>query len=702
MKVCPKCDHLNPETHEICEECGAAVPMDGPDPLIGQVLAGRYKIEKLIGQGAMGQVYRALQQPIDRLVAVKVLHPHLMEDRRVSKRFQREAQAASRFNHPNSIGIIDFGETENGSLYIAMEYITGEDLAETISKQAPLAPERAVNIATQVLNALHLAHANKIIHRDLKPENIMLAELSGYQDFVKVCDFGIAKIQQTEQHNNGESALTMFGMICGTPYYMSPEQAKGEELDGRTDLYSMGVILYEMLTGEVPFRGTTPVEVIARHLTDPPTPISEAYPNLKIPRALEKVVMESLSKSRADRYDDAKKMSEALENALKEAEFQNDLQRLVQDAESSPPVVVGSLSAPPPTPSPNTRPSFPSAPGSPVPSPPVPAHAAAGGFSTPYSPASPSAGPGTMVEEAPSTSRAVPGLVQESVRQTFDNVAHTPLPHQAVRRSKSKAANTSYAGAPIQEDFSRDIEDDLALSPSSGKGKIFVFLVLFLMLGAAGYYYFVHLPSSNMDLPKARHTVRKRPWLRRPVKRRPLKAKVAPSPNQQNDDDDDPDDNPPPTRVAVVRHTKPRRQRPRPRRRILRVAYISPSTQYRKRRRGFSRWMRRFKFRSSDLPPNVARTWRRAEQAARRKKFGQAQTELRKTLRHWRSLRKLPIGMIKRKFSRVKRLYLKSKNNLSKTTNQKVLKALINSQQAIFGGSSRKANRYLNQALRLL
>lgn len=340
VTVCLKCDHSNPNEVSFCEECGTMLPErtneTDPDQFIGTLLVGKFRVKELIGQGAMGRVYSATQEPINRKVAVKILHQHLMEDRRVARRFQREAEAASRFSHPNSIGIFDFGQTEEGSLYIAMEYIVGRDLAEIISKEAPLAPERAVRIAVQVLNALHLAHASRIIHRDLKPENIMSSDLPGHKDFVKVCDFGIAKIQQQPGAQGQESALTMFGMICGTPYYMSPEQAKGEELDGRTDLYSMGVIIYEMLTGEVPFRGSTPVEVIARHLTDPPLPPSKMRPDIRIPRALEAVVMRAMSKRREDRFKDAQDFASELENALKEAEFQADLERVLQDAQEPP------------------------------------------------------------------------------------------------------------------------------------------------------------------------------------------------------------------------------------------------------------------------------------------------------------------------------------------------------------------------------
>ncbi len=368
MKICLKCDHNNPDEHSFCEECGS--PLEGSeggkDPLIGKMISGKFEILELIGQGAMGKVYKAVQHPIEREVAIKILHPHLMEDKRVAKRFAREAQAASKFNHPNSIQIFDFGQTEDGSLYIAMEFITGTDLAEVIAREAPLSPSRAVHIAVQALSALQIAHLNKIIHRDLKPENIMLEELPDNKDFVKVCDFGIAKIQQPAGSN--QTNLTVFGMICGTPYYMSPEQARGEELDGRTDLYSMGVILYEMLTGEVPFHGSTPVEVIAKHLTEKPKPISQVRPDLNISPKLEAAVMKALEKDRNKRYSSAQEMANALEKALEEESLAADLKSLVKEVEEEPPIVVGKpieknseelikpvISTPEPAPSPSAE-----------------------------------------------------------------------------------------------------------------------------------------------------------------------------------------------------------------------------------------------------------------------------------------------------------------------------------------------------------
>ena len=224
------------------------------DPMPGRVIVGNFRIEKLIGAGAMGNVYKALQLSLNKPVAVKILHHHLHEDDRLVARFKREAKSASLLNHPNSIQIIDSGEDGDGTLYIAMELLTGRDLAHVIRDDFPLPLLRVARVMTQVLNALDEAHAQGVIHRDLKPSNIMLIERRGEKDFVKVCDFGIAKATLGEAEDDRSAMLTVQGLVCGTPEYMSPEQARAEPLDGRADLYSAAVILYQLVTGDIPFR----------------------------------------------------------------------------------------------------------------------------------------------------------------------------------------------------------------------------------------------------------------------------------------------------------------------------------------------------------------------------------------------------------------------------------------------------------------
>ncbi|MES1208539.1 MAG: serine/threonine-protein kinase, partial [Pseudomonadota bacterium] len=224
------------------------------DPLLGRAVADNFRIDSLIGSGAMGNVYRAEQLSLGKEVAVKVLHQHLMGDDKLVARFKREAKSASMLNHPNSIQIIDSGQDRDGTLYIAMELLPGRDLAQVIRDEFPLPLPRVVRILSQALSALEEAHARGVIHRDLKPSNIMLTSRRDERDFVKVCDFGIAKATlegDGEAGQNDRAAmLTIQGLVCGTPEYMSPEQARAERLDGRADLYSVAVILYQMVTGD--------------------------------------------------------------------------------------------------------------------------------------------------------------------------------------------------------------------------------------------------------------------------------------------------------------------------------------------------------------------------------------------------------------------------------------------------------------------
>jgi serine/threonine protein kinase len=216
----------------------------------------------------MGAIYKAEQLSLAKDVALKVLHRHLLKDPTLTRRFHREARAASRINHPNCITIIDFGQTDDGHLYIAMEYIDGLDLAEVLYREHPFSYARILHILKQVCMALDEAHALGVIHRDLKPENIMLTSRRMEPDFVKVLDFGIAKITDPK-HKKGETFETIAGVVCGTPEYMSPEQARGQLLDARSDLYSLGAILYQLLTDQLPFDGSSPMEVVTKHLTEP-------------------------------------------------------------------------------------------------------------------------------------------------------------------------------------------------------------------------------------------------------------------------------------------------------------------------------------------------------------------------------------------------------------------------------------------------
>jgi len=269
------------------------------DEHIGQVLAGKYKVEALIGEGGMGKVFRARQTVLDKPVVLKVLRSSLLSDERTVARFQREAKAASRLNHPNSISILDFGQdTRSGALYIAMEYVNGKDLHQVLSREWPLPESRVIKLVLQVLSALADAHGAGVIHRDLKPENIMVENRRG-EDLVKVLDFGIAKIQDAAGEEG--PALTRAGFVCGTPEYMSPEQARGGPIDSRSDLYAVGVILYQLTTGVLPFESDSAVGFATKHLTAEPPPPSRRRPDARISPGLERIVLKALAKDPNDR-----------------------------------------------------------------------------------------------------------------------------------------------------------------------------------------------------------------------------------------------------------------------------------------------------------------------------------------------------------------------------------------------------------------
>ncbi|HVY36722.1 MAG TPA: protein kinase, partial [Polyangia bacterium] len=287
------------------------------DPLLGRAVADNFRIESLIGSGAMGNVYRAEQLSLGKAVAIKVLHQHLMGDDKLVARFKREAKSASMLNHPNSIQIIDSGQDRDGTLYIAMELLAGRDLAQVIRDEFPLPLPRVVRILSQVLSALEEAHARGVIHRDLKPSNIMLVSRRDERDFVKVCDFGIAKATLEDGKEDDRAAmLTIQGLVCGTPEYMSPEQARAETIDGRADLYSVAVILYQMVTGDIPFRADSPVAIVSRHLVEPPVPPSRRRPDLRLPKIVDDVVLRGLEKDRELRYPNAAAFREVLEGVL--------------------------------------------------------------------------------------------------------------------------------------------------------------------------------------------------------------------------------------------------------------------------------------------------------------------------------------------------------------------------------------------------
>ena len=318
MRTCPQCQNPYEDTHKFCPSCGfpvSKVATQTDDPLIGRTLPGGYVILDLVGIGGMGRVYRAEQTNLGRTVAVKIIHPHLVGEENAAARFITEARAASRLNHPNSVAVIDFGKTEDGQLYLVMEFLRGKDLARVQYEEGPLSFRRIVSILRQVLAALSEAHHLEIIHRDLKPENVILEPVRTGGDFVKVVDFGLAKMRE----GTGPS-ITSPGIVCGTPEYMSPEQGRGDPLDPRSDLYAVGVIFYQLLTGRLPFEAESPTQVVLMHITEAPPDPRAAAPERMIPSLLADVCLMALAKEPQHRFGDADEYAEALADALTQIE----------------------------------------------------------------------------------------------------------------------------------------------------------------------------------------------------------------------------------------------------------------------------------------------------------------------------------------------------------------------------------------------
>lgn len=309
-RFCPMCEILVPATEAECPNCHGPLMLNDPDDLTGRVIDGRYTVMERLGKGGMGVVYRARQRFLDRDVALKVLRSEMAADTMAVRRFLQEAKAASGLRNPHTVNIIEFGSTVEGTLYFTMELLSGWSLRELIEREGALSPERVVEIGVQVCESLAEAHDQGIWHRDLKPDNIYLVDNPQQKDFVKVLDFGIAKVstQQTQ--------LTSTGAICGTPQYMSPEQAKGIPLDGRSDLYSLGIVLYEALCGCAPFEASTPIQMLMAHITmEPPAPTVRC-PERRIPKPVEEVVMRVLAKEPADRPSSARELARALTASL--------------------------------------------------------------------------------------------------------------------------------------------------------------------------------------------------------------------------------------------------------------------------------------------------------------------------------------------------------------------------------------------------
>jgi eukaryotic-like serine/threonine-protein kinase len=276
------------------------------DPFVGKIIDGRYEIQARIGEGGMGVVYKARQTSIDRVIAIKMLNAQMAGDQTWVQRFYNEAKACSRLQHPNTIRMFDFGQTNDGRLFMTMEFLDGMSLREAVSK-GPLAPQRVVKILIQCCASLAEAHSIGIIHRDIKPDNVFLLNMAGSPDFVKLLDFSVAKLLE------GDRMKTQAGVVFGTPQYMSPEQGRGLPLDARSDLYALGILAFEMLTGNVPFNDENPMTVIQMHLHAAVPPLAQT-----IPYSVQQIVRRALEKDPSRRYQSSGEMMQHCQQVFAE------------------------------------------------------------------------------------------------------------------------------------------------------------------------------------------------------------------------------------------------------------------------------------------------------------------------------------------------------------------------------------------------
>lgn len=328
MKVCPNCQRSYPTGFAVCPQDGAQLT-EPSEWSTGSVIRGKYRILNKIGEGGMGSVYKAVHIHFNELCALKVMSPHLLNDKNLVKRFGREAIFARKLRHKNAVRVEDFDETEDNRPFIVMEYVEGKSLKSLMQSEGPLPVPRVCSIIKQAAAALDAAHQIGLVHRDIKPDNIILVASDG-KEVAKVLDFGIAKFNEA-LNTTSDMSLTGTGMLMGTPPYMSPEQAKGasgDKIDGRSDLYSLGIVMYQMLTGELPLKAETPLHMLFAHIQTPPTPIQRVRPGLNIPGPIAALVMKCLEKQRERRPQSGRALIEELDHW--ERELENTLPAVFQ------------------------------------------------------------------------------------------------------------------------------------------------------------------------------------------------------------------------------------------------------------------------------------------------------------------------------------------------------------------------------------
>ena len=312
-RICPSCQEEYGADVDICPRDGRRLVTLAAleQRLVGQTLDGKYTLQSPLGRGGIGVVFRAWQHSMERPVAVKVLRRGLLEDETSVRRFLREVQGAGRVTHPNVVAAFDFGQTAEGELYLVMELLDGRTLGELLAAEGPLAPARAVALLAGICDGLHAAHEAGVVHRDVKPENVLVLPDTGPTgEFVKVVDFGLAQLKSVQ----GAESITKTGAICGTPAYMSPEQALDRPVDRRTDIYALGVVAWQLMVGTLPFTGDAPMRMLLAHLHEAPPPLALRAP--WVPQALADVVMECLAKAPEDRPSTAAEVKRRLSAAM--------------------------------------------------------------------------------------------------------------------------------------------------------------------------------------------------------------------------------------------------------------------------------------------------------------------------------------------------------------------------------------------------
>lgn len=316
MKLCLNCHKQFTDEVELCPHEGSFLVPVPNDPLLGALIDERYRVESLIAKGAVGSVYKAKQELLGRQVALKVLHGYLGADPESLVRFHREAKAISRLEHPNLLTLYDFGMTSDGQPYFVMDLLNGTTLAKVLTSEGRLDVRRTLSIVKQVLEALSEAHKKGIVHRDIKPPNIVLIDKEETKEFVKLVDFSIAKMADNSTVDPVQ--LTVDGIICGSPAYMSPEQCRGSDVDGRSDIYSIGIVLFEALTGKRPFSAKDLVSLMYLHVNDEPPKLSDIEPSLQFPVELENLVSSTLAKDPAQRPPNVEALLAKLSSILED------------------------------------------------------------------------------------------------------------------------------------------------------------------------------------------------------------------------------------------------------------------------------------------------------------------------------------------------------------------------------------------------